>query len=159
MGSNADKIATLEKEIEKLKSAQSPPPLDYEAERKRTAEYADQVHQARERRANSFRFSPAVQREMNAACGTNDLKDLVQASHRPQGPSSQGVIPSSQTLTGVRGPGRGFPAGDGAGWREATPLSNPPGVAQADRLMDAQDARDRAARIAEDNRLREALKR
>jgi hypothetical protein len=30
-----------------------------------------------------------------------------------------------------------------SGWRTAQPLSNPPGVAQADRLMDEQDRRDR----------------
>jgi hypothetical protein len=31
-----------------------------------------------------------------------------------------------------------------SGWRDAQPLSNPPGVALADRLMDHQDAKDRA---------------
>jgi hypothetical protein len=31
----------------------------------------------------------------------------------------------------------------GTGWRESTPLSPPPGVAQADRLMDEQDRRDK----------------
>jgi hypothetical protein len=38
------------------------------------------------------------------------------------------------------------------GWREPTPLGPPPGVAQADKLMDMQDARDRAELIAQEAR-------
>ena len=40
------------------------------------------------------------------------------------------------------------------GWRNAAPLSSPAGVAQADRLMDATDARDRADLIAAEARRR-----
>jgi hypothetical protein len=43
-----------------------------------------------------------------------------------------------------------------SGWRDAQPLGPPPGIAQADRLMDAQDARDRAELIAQDARRRKA---
>jgi hypothetical protein len=44
--------------------------------------------------------------------------------------------------------------GNRSGWRDAQPLTNPPGVAQADRLMDAADARDRADLIAAEARRR-----
>jgi hypothetical protein len=35
----------------------------------------------------------------------------------------------------------------GSGWQKPVPLSNPPGVAICDQLMDAQDAIDRAERM------------
>jgi hypothetical protein len=35
------------------------------------------------------------------------------------------------------------PKARGNGWRDATPLSNPPGTSQADKLMDAADEADR----------------
>jgi hypothetical protein len=40
-------------------------------------------------------------------------------------------------------PPRALKSYRGSGWREAAPLTPPPGIAQADKLMDAQDARDR----------------
>jgi hypothetical protein len=140
MTSDTDRIAKLEKELAALKAKQAPPPRDYEADRKATAEYADQVHQARERAANQFRFAPDIQRAMNAACGTNDLRDLVHASHRPQGPSAE-AIPSSQTLTGVHAPGRGLGMN---GWRDATPLGPQPGINHVDRVAAEFERRDRA---------------
>jgi hypothetical protein len=48
-------------------------------------------------------------------------------------------------------------AGDGTGWRESSPLSNPPGTALADKLMDAQNRRDRAERIAQEERTQAVL--
>src|SRR5262249_24573141 len=41
-----------------------------------------------------------------------------------------------------------------SGWRSPAPLSNPPGVAQADKLMDVQDQRDRAELIASEAKRR-----
>jgi len=49
----------------------------------------------------------------------------------------------------------------GTGWREATPLGPPPGVAQADRLMDAADKADRvelAQRLARQELARREMK-
>jgi hypothetical protein len=71
-------------------------------------------------------------------CDTGLMQDIVRDSRAPQGPSSQGVIPSSQQLSNVR------PAGGGTGWQASIPLSNPPGTAQADRIVDEFDRRDRA---------------
>jgi hypothetical protein len=157
---NADKIAALEREIAALKAA-TPTPMPTERE---VAEWRDQMHAAAEARANQFgTVSPEKRREMERACSTEDLRDLVHASHRPQGPSAGG-IPSSQTLTGVHpGGGASIPPGGGTGWarqREwgADGQHPVPGVAAADRLMDEQDRRDRAAKIAEDKVRRDALK-
>jgi hypothetical protein len=46
----------------------------------------------------------------------------------------------------------------GTGWREATPLRSPPGVAAADRLRDAQDAKDRQELIMQHARMKAAQK-
>jgi hypothetical protein len=140
-------LAAQKKELAELKGAQPAPPFDAEANRKSTAEWADEMHQARERAANSFQFSPAVLKEMNAACGTADLRDLVHASHAPRGPSQAGV-PSSSTITGVH-PGGGA---RGTGWVDAAPLGPPPGLRYVDAQLDAQDNRDHAQRIAEEAR-------
>src|SRR5262249_24806457 len=70
----------------------------------------------------------------------------------PTGPSAQGVIPSSQQMSNVR-PGGGVP-GMGTGWAHEVPLSNPPGIRYVDAQLDAQDAKDRAERIAQDAALR-----
>jgi hypothetical protein len=45
-----------------------------------------------------------------------------------------------------------------SGMREPTPLGPPPGIAIADRLMDAADARDRADLIMQEARRRAAIK-
>jgi hypothetical protein len=70
------------------------------------------------------------------AVPTSLMRDIALRDNRaPTGPSSQGVIPSSQQVSNVR------TGGSSTGY--VVPLSNPPGVAQADRLMDEQDRRDR----------------
>lgn len=88
-------------------------------------------------------------------CGTDFIQDIVRDNRAPTGPSSQGIIPSSQVVSNVRVGGGAGPPGGGTGWMKETPLGPPPGVAQADRLMDAQDRRDRAELIQRE----EAMKR
>ena len=44
--------------------------------------------------------------------------------------------------------------GSGTGWAHEIPLSPPPGVQQSDKLVDAQDAGDRAELIKRDAQLR-----
>jgi hypothetical protein len=136
-----ERIAKLERELAALKKANAPPAYDAEAEARSTAEWRDQMHQAAERRANSFQFRPEILREMQKACGDADLADLVHASHAPQGPSGQGVVPSTQMLTGVR-------PGGGSGWAREVPLGPQPGIRYVDAQIDAQDRRDKAERIA-----------
>jgi hypothetical protein len=62
------------------------------------------------------------------------LRDARAPTGRP------GMIPSQPS--DVRPPGN--VPGSGTGWAREIPLSPPPGVKDADRLMDAQDAKDRA---------------
>jgi hypothetical protein len=138
---DAQRIAKLEREIKKLKAARAPPPPAFKP--LSAEEHFDQMHQARERAANNFQFSPSVLREMVAACGTADLRDIVHASHAPQGPSAGG-IPSSSTITSVHpGGGANIAPGGGTGWRDASPLGPQPGINHVDRLIDEQDRRDR----------------
>jgi hypothetical protein len=65
------------------------------------------------------------------------MKGVVHDNRAPTG--RPGMIPEQPS--NVR-PDSG-PANT-SGWREASPLRPPPGVAQADKLMDEQDRRDRA---------------
>jgi hypothetical protein len=78
------------------------------------------------------------------------FSDIVRRGGVP-GPSAAGA---GGTIAAVH-PSPGLP---GHGWREATPISPPPGVALADRLMAAQDAKDRHELIMEDARRKAALK-
>jgi hypothetical protein len=131
----ADKIAALEREIAALKAAQAPPTSSFKP--MSAAEHFDQMHAAAEARANQFvTLSPERRREMEKACGTDDLRDLVHASHAPRGPSAEGIVPGSQLLTSVR-------AGGGSGWQREIPLGPQPGHRYIDRIADEFDRRDR----------------
>ena len=76
--------------------------------------------------------------DMANAVPTDMIRDIVHDNRAPTGPSAAGVIPSSQQMSNVR------LGGNGTGWQHAIPLSNPPGTAQADRIVDEFDRRDRA---------------
>ncbi len=103
----------------------------------------------RQARAN---ISPELLREMERACPTSAIRNIaLRDSRAPTGPSSQGIIPSSQQLSNVRGV-----AGGGSGWMRETPIGPPPGVAVADRLMDAADRADRAELIRREEAIRRA---
>jgi hypothetical protein len=112
------------------------------------AEHQDWVHQMRERRM-SMATPPSVVRDF-AVLDDKMVKEIALRDARaPTG--RPGMIPSSQPSGG------GGPAnvpGSGTGWAHETPLGPPPGVAQADRLMDAQDQRDRAELIEREARFR-----
>jgi hypothetical protein len=85
-------------------------------------------------------------REMARAVPDNFIRDIAMRDARaPTGPSAQGVVSSSQQVSNVRG-------GGGTGWVRETPIGPPPGVNYADRLMDAQDAKDRHERMVEEAR-------
>jgi hypothetical protein len=63
------------------------------------------------------------------------MRGIVRDNRAPIG--NAGVIPDRRTE--VHPSHRSL----GTGWARQVPLSNPPGTAQADRLMDEQDRRDR----------------
>ena len=75
--------------------------------------------------------------DMARATPTSLLQDIALRDNRaPTGPSSQGVIPSSQQVSNVR------TGGSAAG--HVVPLSNPPGTHLVDALCIADDVRQRA---------------
>jgi hypothetical protein len=78
--------------------------------------------------------------EMVNAVPDHVLRGIVRDNQAPQGPSGQGVVPSSQQITGLH-PGGG-PA-DTSGWREAAPLGPPPGIQWVDALCIADDVKQR----------------
>jgi hypothetical protein len=83
-----------------------------------------------------MRMPPSAEQAM-VNCVPDHRQVAMRDCRAPTGPSSQGIIPSSQLVSSTR---LGTNTG---GWAREIPLTNPPGVAYADRLMDAQDARDR----------------
>jgi hypothetical protein len=135
MGAIQDKLEALEAEVARLKQS-TPTVIDHAA----AARFKDEMHQASEARASRFNpFTRDQLDEMRQAAPDNVCAGIVRDNQAsPTVPRS--VIPSSGA-TDVRGPL--VPPGSGSGWSREVQLSNPPGVAQADRLMDAQDRRDR----------------
>jgi hypothetical protein len=131
----AQEIAALRKEVEELKAAVAPKPKS-EFKEETDAEHFDRMHQMRERQANSWTPPNAI-RDMVNAEPKGFMAGVLRDNRAPTG--RPGMIPDSQQPSNARPA-----AGGGSGWVAPTPLSNPPGVAQADRLMDEQDRRDRA---------------
>jgi hypothetical protein len=146
MGEINDQIKALQAEVDRLK-AQAPTVNDPVAD----ARWRNQMHEMAERRAGRM-YTPSAE-EMAAferACPTSVMRNIVHDNRAPSG--RPGVIPGAQQAANVRG------IGGGTGWREASPLANPPGTAIADKLMDEQDRRDRVALVAEDAQRRALLK-
>jgi hypothetical protein len=137
---NDDKIAALEAEVEALKKAVNPEPIDWD---RVVREHKSQMHAAAEARASRF-YQPSRE-EVDAyerAGGGGG------AAHHGGVRSPSGMIPSSPS-TAASAPAE---APRGTGWRREIPISPPPGVNYADRLMDAQDAKDRHELIMQEAR-------
>jgi len=127
----AERVAALERELAELKAAQPKPKPEFKPES--DAEHFDRMHAMRERQANTW-MPPNAVREMVNAEPSGFMKEVALRDNRA--PNHPGMIPSTQ--------GSGAGEGRGTGWVDPVPLGNPPGVAQADKLMDEQDRRDRA---------------
>jgi hypothetical protein len=143
----AGRVAQLEKALAELKAKVDPPKSTFTP--MSDAEWRDQMHQAAERRM-SMAMPPSVVRYFADGVTAADCADLRQQSHRPTG--RPGMIPDSQQPSGGGGPAN--VPGSGTGWGHSTPLGPPPGVAQADRLMDAQDQKDRAELVEREARFK-----
>jgi hypothetical protein len=135
---NKDEIEELRNEVERLKAQVTPKPLPTEAD---AAAHRAAMHEAAERRmSRAGNFSREDLLAMEAACPSSVAQDIVaRGGVRP--PSGHGT---SGTVTSVRVPP------NTAGWRTASPIGPPPGIALVDQLMDAQDAKDRHDLIVED---------
>ena len=137
--SDDSKIAELQAQIDALKAAQ-PKPYDPVAAAKAAAEWDNEMHQMREARARHA-IPPAVVRDWAAVPDDVVKGIMLRDSRAPSGPSSQGIVPSSQQISAVRG--AGVPGG-GTGWAREVPLSSPPGINYVDALCIADDVRQRA---------------
>jgi hypothetical protein len=136
--SEKDENADLRKRVEELEAKVAPPPVPPMSS---DAAWRDEMRAMSERRMNfaSPPLSAEERKAMNDACGPSAIRDIVGHGAMP-GPSGQ--IPTTAQIGAVHGPS-GI-AGSGTGWVTPPPLGPPPGVAQADRLMDEADRRDKA---------------
>jgi hypothetical protein len=73
---------------------------------------------------------PSVVRDW-AVIPDHIVRGVVNDRHAPTGPSSQGVIPSSQSVSNVHTGGRG------SGWSHEIPLGPQPGIDLIDRGVNA----------------------
>jgi hypothetical protein len=149
---NEEELVALRARIEQLEKANKP--LDWAALDREAALWKDQMHQAAEARmSRASAFSREDLAAMEAATPTAMVQEIAMRDNRaPTGPSSEGVISSSQTLSNVR------VGGGGTGWAREIPLSNPPGVRILDQIMDHEDAKDRHERMVEEARRQALLK-
>jgi len=146
----AQQIEELQRQIAELKGAvQARTPIDHEKMQREAAEWDAEMRNLAEARMSQA-IPPSVVRDW-AVIPDKDVRGIVNAAQAPSGPSAQGVIPSSQSLSNVRGSGG---AQGPVGWHHEVPIGPPPGVNYADRLMDAQDAKDRAELIRQDAQLK-----
>ena len=134
---NKDEIAALRKRIEELE-AKAKPPKPFVPEPYQPIDWTARMS-----------MPPSALAAMVAAVPDHVIRDIVRDNRAPTGPT--GAIPNSQQSSG--GGGSANVPGSGTGWAHETPLGPPPGVAQADRLMDAQDAKDRTELIEREAKL------
>jgi hypothetical protein len=131
-------LADQKAEVEALKAKVDPPKSTFVP--MSDAEWIDEMHQMRERRMSQA-TPPSVARYFADGVTDADCADIRRASHAPTGPSSQGVIPSSQPVSNVRTGGSATP-----GWVDPRPLSNPPGTNWVDAIAIADEVRQRKER-------------
>jgi hypothetical protein len=122
----ADELAALKARIEELERANKPP-----------KPFTERPWQRHDPTAN-MTMPVSAMLEMARAVPTEMVRGIVRDNQGPQGPSSAGIVPSSQQLTSVR------PAGGGTGWQNPAPLSNPPGIRMVDALCIADDVKRRS---------------
>jgi hypothetical protein len=134
---NKDEIAARRRRIEELEAKAKPP-----------KPFVPEPYQRYDPTAG-MSMPPSALAAMVNAVPDRMLCDIVHDNRGPRTPT--GMIPRSQQTAG--GGGAANVPGSGTGWAHETPLGPPPGVAQADRLMDAQDVKDRAELIEREAKL------
>lgn len=145
-------IDELKAEVAELKKAMTPPKSMAELEAEARQHMAE-MHRLREANAGRWSsFSREQIAEMDKAAPASTMQDVVRRGGIP-GPSAAGT---SGDVTAVH-PSPGLP-GSNRGWREASPIGPPPGVAACDRLMDHQDMKDRVELAAQHAKMEAARK-
>jgi len=129
--SEKEEIAALRAKVEELEAKVSPPKSTFVP--MSDAEWIDRMHQMRERRM-SLATPPSVRQYFADGVTAADCADINRAAHAPQGPSSQGAIPSSQQASNVHTGG----SVSGTGWVDPRPLGPQPGIDLIDRAVNAQ---------------------
>jgi hypothetical protein len=126
----ADELAELRARVAELERANKPP-----------KPFKEEPWQRYDPTANMTMPLNAL-RAMVDAVPDSMVRGIVRDNQGPTGPSSAGIVPSSQQLTGIH------PAGGSntTGWREATPLGPPPGIHMVDALCIADDVKQRAGK-------------
>ena len=131
--STEEEIADLKRQLAEVKdamrAAQPKPKPSREEEERATAEWRDKMHQAAERRANSW-TPPSVHQYFADGVTAADCADLRQQARRPSG--RPGMIPAQPTSSN-----RDMPDSNKSGWRDATPIGPPPGIDLIDRGVNA----------------------
>jgi hypothetical protein len=123
-----EELAALKREVEELKAKLSPP-----------KPFVPEPYQRYDPTAGMC-MPPSALAAMVAAVPDHMLREIAMRDGRaPTG--RPGMIPNSQQSAGG---GAANVPGSSTGWAHEIPLSPPPGVKDADKLMDAQDAKDRA---------------
>jgi hypothetical protein len=136
MTKQKDELAKLKARVEELERAAKPP-----------EPFKPQPYQRYDPTAG-MSMPPSALRAMAQDPCNQVMRGVIQDRHAPTG--RPGMIPSGQQSSG----GSANVPGSGTGWAHETPIGPPPGVAQADRLMDEADRRDRAELIAREARFR-----
>jgi hypothetical protein len=129
----AHDIAELKRKLVMLEERVKPPPIPSEQEAK---EWAAKMHASAEARASYV--SPEIYREWNVIPDDVVKGIAMRDCHAPLGPSGAGASGKVERVS----TNPGLIGSNTTGWQAPTPLGPMPGVAQADRLMDAQDAKD-----------------
>jgi hypothetical protein len=145
--SDNSEIEDLKREIEALKRALPVSVDERAAMDERAKRWQNEMHQLSEQRmAHAAPWSRSDLAAFEAACPTSAVQDIVRRGtiKPPSGAGVGGTISAVHVNPGLPGSHRG--------WVEPRELRPPPGVAAADRLMDAQDARDRTELIAQEAR-------
>jgi hypothetical protein len=134
-----EELAKLQREVDELKARLSPP-----------KPFVSEPYERYDPTAN-MRMPASAAREMANAVPNDVVRNIALRDNRaPTGPSSQGAIPSSQTISGVRGVG--------GGWAREIPLGPSMHQRYVDAQFDAQDVKDRRELIEQKAREQAALK-
>jgi hypothetical protein len=129
----ADENADLKRRVEALEAKVSPPKSDFVP--MSDAEWIDRMHQMREGRM-SLATPPSALQEMAQHPCNQVMRGVIEDRHAPTSPTS--MIPA-QPQSSPRPS-----AGDGTGYVDPRPLTNPPGTNWVDAIAIADDVRQRA---------------